>query len=414
MNILFLDFETTKKPKFLPWIPGSYPVTLHMTLFINNKTKILPPVIFNHTSLKKQQSITSLSEYIQEQVDSVHMLVAQNTKFELHWLRALGIEYGHKFVYDTMVADYMLSGQNKKYKYTLEDIAIRYECTKKTGLVSQFWDIGFETDEIPLDILLEYGDNDVAVLAEIYWKQQPLIQQKNMSKIIALRCESLKVTQEIEWNGMYIDVEKTQKFSDEYGRRYEELLESTINLVRKLLGICNNIPINFASNDHLSAILFGGIIKYNSKETILTEIWGFEISENGKKIKKKIPKERERKCVKEIQTIGLGFIPQEKSNCKKEGYYKTNVNELNMLKPKTADQKAFLDCIFEMAKIEKMKGTYFDGLLELHINGCVRPSINEAVTSTGRYSSSKPNLHNQPRGSTSPVKECFISRYGLE
>jgi DNA polymerase I-like protein with 3'-5' exonuclease and polymerase domains len=61
--------------------------------------------------------------------------------------------------------------------------------------------------------------------------------------------------------------------------------------------------------------------------------------------------------------------------------------------------------------MDKMKGTYCDGLLKAELDGVVHPTINECVTATGRYSSKNPNSQNIPREGTSGVKKFFITRY---
>src|SRR5690606_1620221 len=55
----------------------------------------------------------------------------------------------------------------------------------------------------------------------------------------------------------------------------------------------------------------------------------------------------------------------------------------------------------------------FIGGIEKFISGdgLLRANFMQTITATGRLSSQRPNLYNQPRGSTFPVKRCFVSRW---
>lgn len=82
----------------------------------------------------------------------------------------------------------------------------------------------------------------------------------------------------------------------------------------------------------------------------------------------------------------------------------------------------FLKKLGEVIAISKNLGTYFittdektgeqKGMLTMvRDNGIVNHSLNHTSTVTGRFSASKPNFQNLPKGQKSRVKELFVSRF---
>ena len=86
----------------------------------------------------------------------------------------------------------------------------------------------------------------------------------------------------------------------------------------------------------------------------------------------------------------------------RSGFVSTAAGELEKLKATTTElspeQNLFLDQLFEQRQLEKLRGTYVDALGELvnEDTGRVHTSYNQSGSSTGRLSSSNPNLQNIP------------------
>lgn len=73
------------------------------------------------------------------------------------------------------------------------------------------------------------------------------------------------------------------------------------------------------------------------------------------------------------------------------------------------------DDILDYRKLEKLKSTYIDSIpLMVDKDGRLRGNLNQLGTATGRFSSSKPNLQNQPNNKRFPIKRAFVARKGYK
>lgn len=93
------------------------------------------------------------------------------------------------------------------------------------------------------------------------------------------------------------------------------------------------------------------------------------------------------------------------------GYSTTN----NEVLEKLTDKHPIVGKILEYRKLAKLLGTYVDGLKPLIKRGLVHTTFNQTLTSTGRLSSSDPNLQNIPIKSEmgKEIRKLFCSKYGV-
>ncbi|MCB9459305.1 MAG: DNA polymerase I [Anaerolineaceae bacterium] len=93
--------------------------------------------------------------------------------------------------------------------------------------------------------------------------------------------------------------------------------------------------------------------------------------------------------------------------------FSTDINTLDALK----DAHPIVPCIIEYRELTKLKGTYVDALplLVNAVTGRVHTSYNQTGTSTGRFSSSNPNLQNIPIRTElgREVRKAFIAPQGM-
>ena len=91
--------------------------------------------------------------------------------------------------------------------------------------------------------------------------------------------------------------------------------------------------------------------------------------------------------------------------------YSTNNDVLEGL----LDKHPIIEKILDFRKLSKLLGTYVDGLKPLVKRGLVHTTFNQTLTSTGRLSSSDPNLQNIPIRNElgKEIRKLFCSKYGV-
>lgn len=168
MKILTFDVETTHKPKpnggFTP-LPyfGNHLVSIGWK--VSNE-----PVSYAFVHHDGHEQELDKIQQFREDLSHADVVVGHNIKFDLNWIRECGFAYeGH--VYDTMVAEYVLSCA-RKWPLSLDAVSKRYEVTeKKKDLTADYLKSGKTFAQIPWEIVREYGIADVEATWEVANKQ---------------------------------------------------------------------------------------------------------------------------------------------------------------------------------------------------------------------------------------------------
>lgn len=260
-----------------------------------------------------------------------------------------------------------------------------------------YWGRGLDTDEVPYEILEEYLAQDLEVTSQVYEALQGEIAQQSyeMQQLIKMTNMDLVVLQDTEKNGLLLNLDKSI-------RKGNELVEEIKGIDNYLIKISGYDWFNPNSGDHLSALLYGGVIK-----RVVKEEYEFTYKDGRTAIK-------QRNAEKPFVFKGL-FKPLEGSALAKEGFYATNEPTLTTLLEKArGEYKSILETILHRAKLEKRRGTYYHGLPKRIVemgweDNIIHTSYNQCVATTGRLSSTKPNVQNLEE----QVKEVFSSRFSI-
>lgn len=324
---------------------------------------------------------------IQDLVDGAGLIIGFNFKFDLHWLLKFGITINCP-IWDCQNTEFVLTRQTMRYP-SLDGCCEKYGLGQKIDVIDkEYWSKGINTDAIPWPILQEYATLDAVLTYHLYEAQLPYLTTRQ-TQLLKVLNQDLLVLQEMEAHGLIYDEDLCKERSNG--------LESRMNEIRaELDSIYPDIPINWASGDHVSAFLYGGTITETQKEFI-------GLFKSGKKMG-----EPRYQNVEVNHTLPRLYEPLKGSELKKEGYWATNADTLLKLKGKQGPLKLML----ELAKLEKLNGTYYKGIpgrnAEMHWEpNTLHGSFNMVVAQTGRLSSSDPNLQNM----ASDIQDILVSRY---
>jgi DNA polymerase-1 len=186
------------------------------------------------------------NEYEQKELlddlKKVKFIVAQNVKYELQWLKRCGAELRDILVYCTMLAAWVIDG-NQRLPRNLNALATKYRCPRKIDLIAKYWEAGATTEEIPPSWLLEYCERDVEVAHAIFLAQREEVWTKKLQHIVYLRNLTCSVLADMEFVGMTLDADLVNA---EYEAVQKELEEAELELHALTGGINLNSPKQLA------------------------------------------------------------------------------------------------------------------------------------------------------------------------
>ena len=377
MTALILDVETTISNKGNPFDTTNKLVTIGCK-WLDNPAEVWYDGWHN------------VDYYIKE----ADLLVGFNIKFDLHWLRKAGIDISNIRVWDCQIAEFLLESQRNPYP-SLNKACEKYGLPLKYDKVKlDYWEKGVDTDSIPEDILSEYLKQDLVLTEEVYKRQVQEFEAKpELYRLFKLQCLDLLVLEEMEWNGILFS---TEDATDEATRLQKELE----NLTEELNHFVNYAPVNWNSNDHVSAVLYGGNVTVDDR----IPIGIFKSGEKKGQVRfKKIEK------VYEFPRL---VEPLKGTETVKEGYWKVNNDVLRSVKL-TKEAKKIVELLGKYSEIEKLCNTYLLGWTKLiqkknWKHNMIHGNLNQTTVVTGRLSSTQPNLQN----ADPQTKRYCRSRYG--
>ena len=283
-------------------------------------------------------------------------IVGQNLKFDIPILARHGIEIS-RFLGDTMLMSYVLNSTATRHGMDrLADFYLNYTTTKYTdvtGTASK--QISFA--EVKLDIATNYAAEDADITLRLFNVLTPLLKEKpiQLKLLRDIEYPLVHVLSRVEQNGAKIDKNKLAKHSEELSKKISEFSKQAFKIAGE--------EFNLDSPKQLLEILY---------------------EKQGLPVLKKTPK----------------------------GQPSTNEDTLQRL----SEEYELPRIILKYRTLAKLKSTYTDSLIKIENPKTERihTSYQQAVTSTGRLSSTEPNLQNIPIKTAEGrrIREAFIPEKG--
>ena len=264
--------------------------------------------------------------------------IGQNIKFDLMVLRRLGITIRGR-MYDTMILHYLLDPESRHNMNALAEKYLNYKPIEIETLIGK-GSKQLTMDLVNVERVKEYAAEDADVTLQLKQALYPMIEQIGLQHFyFEIEEPMIAVLADIEMAGVRIDSEALAVYAVELNRKLAELEAA----IRTEAGEPN---LNINSARQLGEVLFGKM----------------RIAEKPK-------------------------MTKTKQFCTDEDYLQS-----------FARKHRIVDLILEYRGVKKLLSTYVEALPQLvnRSTGRIHTSFNQAVTATGRLSSTNPNLQNIP------------------
>ena len=397
---------------------------------------------------------------IQSILDQTTLLIGHNIKFDLTWLLEAGFKYNGR-VYDTMIGEYVLNRGIRK-SLTLEMCCRRRRIGSKDDRIKEFMDRGVSFENIPKDIVEEYGRIDVEITRKLFDSQMDdlrLEKNRGLLRTIKMMNEFLLVLTNMERNGIHVNLTTLESVEKQYRAEFSYLRQKIDKIVYEKMG---DTKINLASPEQLSWLIYSkkpkdkevwcklfniGIDKQtnkNKKRPQFSRIKFRELVRNNTEMIHKTTAEQCGSCkgkgvIKKIKVDGTPYKKYTKcSECDGDGYtysqlakiagfnqrprsvydtaeagFRTDRITLSKIVGEAEGElKEFIDAVIRHNSIDTYLHTFVNGIKSFtNENSMLHPKFMQAVTATARLSSRDPNFQNQPRGGTFPIRKVVDSRF---
>lgn len=197
------------------------------------------------------------------------LIVAHNAAYEISWFLTYQRQQFEAFlkrggrVFCTMHGEYIASDFQSMYP-SLDETAPKYGGTHKVDGVKILWEQGVLTSQIDPVLLHDYLVNgDIPNTALCFYGQCATFAQRNQMQYVWERMDALLAWAYCEWFGLFVNMPIARKNQEEQEQRILEIKKELQQYIPKDLQ--ETLNFNFGSDFHMSALVYGGPIKYRKK-----------------------------------------------------------------------------------------------------------------------------------------------------
>ena len=282
--------------------------------------------------------------------------IGQNIKYDITVLRKYGVEMKGE-LFDCMIAHYLLQPELRHNMDYMAEAYLNYKTIHIDELIGHKGKSQKSMRDLSPIEVYEYACEDADITLKLYHILEPKLKELNIFNLFKdIEMPLINVLVEMEMNGVILD---TSSLTETSRILQQRILEKERKIYEEA-----GTSFNIASPKQVGEILFDRL----------------KISDKAKKTK--------------------------------TGQYVTSEEALTQLKHRAP----IVENILAYRGLRKLLSTYVEALPKL-INkhtGHIHTSFNQAITATGRLSSSDPNLQNIPvKGEDGKeIRRCFIPEPG--
>lgn len=305
---------------------------------------------------EEAQEMVNIFKPLYENTDTLK--IGQNIKYDYEVLRNYGIDIQGK-MFDTMLAHYVWHPELRHNMDYMAETLLGYQTVHIEELIGQKGKNQKNMRDLTPEDVYEYAAEDADITLQLKNVLEKKLDEVNARKLFEeIEMPLVKVLADMEINGVRLDTDQlkeTQKvFTDRMNQYERHAFEEA------------GQEFNISSPRQVGDILFG-----------------------------------------KMQLV-------EKPKKTKTGQYVTSEEVLQQLSGKAP----IVDDILNYRGMKKLLGTYVEALPKLidEKDQHIHTSFNQAITATGRLSSSDPNLQNIPvrDNDGKEIRKCFISDEGCK
>ena len=282
--------------------------------------------------------------------------IGQNLKYDLEVLHRYGIQLKGE-MFDTMIAHYLIQPELHHNMDYMAEVYLHYQTIHIEELIGPKGKNQRSMRSLSPAEVYEYAAEDADITLQLKNRLAPELEKMGVAHLFyEVEMPLMPVLAEMELNGVCLDSQSLSETSRELSSQLREIEESIYQHAGE--------AFNISSPKQVGDILFGKL----------------HLVEKAKKTK--------------------------------SGQYVTNEEVLQSL----AHKHEIVAKILEYRGLKKLLSTYIDALPQLvnSSTGRIHTTFNQTITSTGRLSSSDPNLQNIPiRGENGKeIRKAFIPEPG--
>ena len=467
-SIMHIDLETQNHEyygsKASPYCPDNYVVESAWRVDRTNQDGTVDVGVVSSVRFAgREEFVRAGAEAWCPIPDDCWLIVAHNAAYEISWFLSFARKEFEAFlkrggrVFCTMHSEYIASDFQSMYP-SLDETAPKYGGTHKVDGVKILWEQGVLTSDIDPVLLHDYLVNgDIPNTALCFYGQCSIFAERGQMQYVWERMDALLAWAYCEWFGLFVNMPVARQNQAEQEQRILEIKQELQQYIPKDLP--DTLEFNFGSDFHMSALVYGGPIKYRKKvpydppQYVKADYW--QVGDTWVAVDE-MPAPPGATTYKSGKNRGLPKVfrldtEEEKLKWEEDLYFcpgLVNIQELpEVIREKYAERGEFRQArtmqdgtpvyststdamealarhgfefcrlVNELGALEKDTGTYYlrevldaegkvkerKGMLQYVIperpdgSGIIHHRLNTCATVTGRLSSSNPNLQNLPR-----------------